>query len=863
MSEPVTTSVEKGSGRVKMSLVRRFFMIFACILSLMLLSLWGLPTAMEYAAASWLQKHGVKDAAIENIDLNLFRGTCSIEGLRAGEGLNVGHFSMQIDWQALLNHVVHIRALQVNKVAIDLTQKTETWQLADIQIPESEVDVEQNVAEDNSDKPWLIIIDDLVLSELDLRVTANDFSLDLPVKSLKLSLSGLHDNQQKIVHDIELGPTTFSGFKYKVNYQHLNSTGETSLSLLSSDLLQSMQSRKLALDLAELKVANDTDKALLSLLSLQLADVDVRGGKQFIVGSVDMHEVHVDKALTGNGAVALDRLHAEKIDVDMTGTVDLSTLKLDALSADGFAGDDHLRVKQLALSGFARAADETLSLGSLELQNSEFKQGKQSLGSIGHTTLERFSMRGVDTGAFKLLKLDAVQLPSNAQGNLGTIGSIQADTVMLDHNGLYRAKQLRFDDVNTTIVIQKDGTLAVLDAISKSQLASTAKPSTAKGSKKRSASSAGKAGKELDSVVVKKEPAKEPVVMIDEFIISAGSHIALHDLSVVPALNTEMRVQHFRFAPLDSSGKQAGQLDMQMQMGKSGALKVKGELLPAAGDALRTDLNVELKNYDLARLSGYIETDFGKSIKTGQFNLNSSMKIAKGSLDAKNRVLIRQLELGDSKQPGKPDMKLGMPVGAALNMLRDGRGDIDLEVPVSGKLDDPDISLNAIINKALLSSLSTGAMTYATLILQPYGSIILAADLASDLIAEAVKPKLTPVIFEELQTTLNPDMQDYVTKIAALLIKSDEFRLQICGVATRIEGEPVPRPPAVKGEAIKANPPQAKTDAALLHVGQLRSDAVMSALQAKGVTTDRLFTCRSNIDEAKLQAQPRVELILN
>ena len=863
MSEPVIASVDKDLNGAKSSLMRRFFMILLFILSSMLLSLWVLPSAMEYAAVSWLQKHGVKDATIENIDLNLFRGTFSIEGLRAGEGLKAEHLSLQVDWSALLNHVVHIRSLQLNKAAVDLTQNSETWQLADIQMPSTDLETDQVPAEEQGDSPWIIVVDDLLLSELNLRVTAHDFALEVPVQSLQLSLSDLHKQKQNIVHNIELGPTTFSGFTYKVNYQYLESSGEISLSLLSSDLLQSMQSRKLALKLDTLKVANDADKPLLSLLSLQFDDLEMRGGEEFVVESIDMHKMHIEKELTGTGSLALDRLHAGRIDVDLAGDINLSTLRLDALTADGFAGnDDHLRVKQILLSALTRTANETLSLASLKLQNVELKQGEQFVGAVANTTLEDFSMRGVDKGAFKLLKLDAVQLPSNAQGALGTIGSIQADRVMLDSGGLYRAKQLRFEDVNSTIIIQKDGTLAVLDAISKSLPASSAKPGPTKETAKPTASSVSKTEKEPDSAVVK-EAVKEPVVIIDAFIVSEGSHITLQDLSVVPALNTEMSVQHFRFAPLDSSGKQAGQLDMQVQMGKSGTLIVKGELLPAAGDALRTDLIVKLKNYDLARLSGYIETDFGKSIKTGQFNLDSSMKIAKGSLDTKNRVLIRQLELGDSKQPGKAALKLGMPVGAALNMLRDSRGDIDLDVPVSGKLDDPDISLNAIINKALLSSLSTGAMTYATLILQPYGSIILAADLASDLIAEAIKPKLTPIIFDELQSSLNPDMQDYITKIAALLIKSDEFRLQLCGVATRIEGEAVAQPPAAEGVTVQTELPQAKTDAELLMIGQSRSDVVMSALQAKGIPTDRLFTCRTNIDEAKLQAEPRVELILN
>jgi len=197
-------------------------------------------------------------------------------------------------------------------------------------------------------------------------------------------------------------------------------------------------------------------------------------------------------------------------------------------------------------------------------------------------------------------------------------------------------------------------------------------------------------------------------------------------------------------------------------------------------------------------------------------------------------------------------------------MLRDDRGDIEMEVSITGNLDDPNINLNAIINKALMSSLSTGAMTYATLVLQPYGSIILAADLASDLIKEAAKPKLTPIAFDDLYVSLNAQMADYTSKIAALLKKSAQFRVQICGIATRIEGEPVAMP-AVQGEgdpAVQA-PPQAKSDEELLQLAEARSDVVMAALKQHGITTERLFGCRAKIDESKLKAKPRVDLILD
>lgn len=281
-------------------------------------------------------------------------------------------------------------------------------------------------------------------------------------------------------------------------------------------------------------------------------------------------------------------------------------------------------------------------------------------------------------------------------------------------------------------------------------------------------------------------------------------------------------------------------------------------------------MHVVLKDGNLSRLSGYIEEDFGRSIKTGQFNLDSEIHIGNNRINAKNRMLIRKLELGGSKQADKAGKKVslagGMSIDMALDMLRDSDDNIELDMPVSGPLDDPDINPGDIINKALLSSLSTGAVTYAALILQPYGSMILAADIAKEFIEDAIKPKLTPIVFDERTVILSPQMTNYIAKIAILMKKKD-LRLQVCGFATRIEGEAVMQPVstdhAEQGKAMASVGNPVLDDTQLLELAQQRSDVVMAALRERNIVASRLFNCRPQIDESNNQVQPRVDLLLD
>jgi len=139
-------------------------------------------------------------------------------------------------------------------------------------------------------------------------------------------------------------------------------------------------------------------------------------------------------------------------------------------------------------------------------------------------------------------------------------------------------------------------------------------------------------------------------------------------------------------------------------------------------------------------------------------------------------------------------------------------------------------------------------MTYAKLLLQPYGAIYMAAEYAAGAASKASKPKLTPIQFAARSPLLTPEMSDYAGKIA-ILLKGKAFRLEICGIATRREG------------VSKRDKPM--TDEQLLSLAEARSDAVLKMIQEQGIDAGRLFHCRPAIDEKPGDALPRVDLILD
>ncbi len=899
-----------------------FVAVAVCAAAGIVLSL--LPYAIERGAVAWLQQHGVEDARIDNIDLNLFSGEATLEGLKSGDGLRIDHFSLDFDWLPLWRHIVHVRTLTLNASSLHLLQQQGIWQVAGITATGPS---DKSPVEDQQGALWRLVVDDLLLKDVKLQVKTDAFRSSVLLKSLRVSLSPLlqqvQQQQQRLSNSIEIGETSFSGFGYSAEVSGGKISGEVMLSLLSDDIPASVRSDKLAVALQGVKIRSAHDKRRISAAALTFDGIAVGGKGHLHIASVGLDHIRIIHALNGQGDVKLDRAAISGVDVrpgdQRKGAFSVASLALKGVLARGVDGRrQSLRLATMKLTGLkagidgrvsvakatlqqlkatdANAPRRTLQLASGKLSGLSLQSGKQLLlksmslskgdlyvqerptasspgrllGAFDQAELKQFMIGGAGSGGFESFQLAGVQLPEAGDKSLGSVGRIRASQARLAKDGTYHVKQLQLDRVQAQMIKRKNGWLMppemrANDTVLKKPVKKPVQKTTAK---------AGASGdQETSSQASNRSSAKKVTkgrVVIDEVVIGAGSRMALRDESVMPTLTTTLQLEQFRFAPLDSAGRQDGKLELKAKMDQSGSLRASGTLTPAAGDRLRADLHVSLHNIGLPRLSGYVENDLGRSIKTGQLNVDSDISIGRNKLQSKNKLLIRKLQLDAPTHPENvnqhPDLAGGMSIDMALGMLQDDRGDIALDVPVNGPLDDPDINLDHIINKALLVSLKTGAMTYAALALQPYGSIILLADVAGGLIKNAAKPTLTPIRFNERQKTLSAAMQAYIGKIAALMQKKD-FRLQVCGVATRIEGEVVMQPAvASSGQQVATHASvalPALNDAQLLALAQARSDLVVAALHERGIAANRLFNCSPAIDKAKVKAEPRVELLLD
>lgn len=139
------------------------------------------------------------------------------------------------------------------------------------------------------------------------------------------------------------------------------------------------------------------------------------------------------------------------------------------------------------------------------------------------------------------------------------------------------------------------------------------------------------------------------------------------------------------------------QIELDGRVDDYGMARMRGQLNPFALTE-QTDVTVAFKNLDLVSASPYSMKFAGYQIAEGKVSLDLDYQVRHGQLQGNNRMVLDQLTLGERSD--SPDA-LQLPLQLALALLKDADGRIDLGVPVTGNLDDPQFSYGAVVWKAI------------------------------------------------------------------------------------------------------------------------------------------------------------------
>ncbi len=187
-------------------------------------------------------------------------------------------------------------------------------------------------------------------------------------------------------------------------------------------------------------------------------------------------------------------------------------------------------------------------------------------------------------------------------------------------------------------------------------------------------------------------------------ITLAGGSVAFSDRFVKPNYSTDLselagRLGAFASASASAPGEAPQMADLELRGKAEGtaSVEISGQLNPLA-QPLALDIQGRMRDLELPPLSPYSVKYAGHAIERGKLAVDVNYRVQPdGQLTASNRVVLRQLAFGDAVE-GAP---ASLPVRLAAALLADRNGVIDVDLPISGSLNDPEFRLGSVIWRVL------------------------------------------------------------------------------------------------------------------------------------------------------------------
>ena len=158
-------------------------------------------------------------------------------------------------------------------------------------------------------------------------------------------------------------------------------------------------------------------------------------------------------------------------------------------------------------------------------------------------------------------------------------------------------------------------------------------------------------------------------------------------------------------------------VDVAAKLAANGPLSIKGTVNPLiAKPAL--DLTASAHDIELTNLTPYSAKYAGYPITKGKLNVDLHYKLDNDQLTANNHIFIDQLTFGDHVDNNTATK---LPVRFAISLLKNSKGEIDVNIPVSGSLSNPEFSIGGLIWHAVLNLLEKAVTAPFSLLANAFG----------------------------------------------------------------------------------------------------------------------------------------------
>lgn len=281
---------------------------------------------------------------------------------------------------------------------------------------------------------------------------------------------------------------------------------------------------------------------------------------------------------------------------------------------------------------------------------------------------------------------------------------------------LFSLKKISLSDFYARTILSEQGKLNLQDVlVSNGQAGKSVVP--AKDDNAQPATTVAKTTTSTAPVTSSAPAPGAAVIRIGQTILQRGN-INFTDNFVKPNYTANMTGMSGTIGSISSDNTQPASIDLRGKIDNDAPLQISGALNPLT-KPMFLDIKASANGVQLSRLTPYSAKYAGYPIVKGKLSMDVQYKIEDNKLVAQNDVRIEQLTFGDHVDG--PDVTK-LPVMLAVSLLKDRDGNINLNLPVTGSLSDPQFSIGGIILRVFVNLIVKAVTSPFALISSMFGS---------------------------------------------------------------------------------------------------------------------------------------------
>jgi outer membrane protein OmpA-like peptidoglycan-associated protein len=829
---------------------RRWTALGVTVLLIGSVIIFVLPPTIRWGIEKWLESHGRLEAQVENVDFNLFSGNLVVHSLlaeRNGEGgFRWARAALEIPFLRLVKKRIIFDNLSFTKARFSIVrEKNGDLYVAGFRFKKAAV----QSAPQQDESEWEIGFGNINLDHVSIRYRTPKFEREILIRSAHVdamhswnpSASGSFSAELAVGGGIiaiegsaqPYGPQASVKAQLDVRQVALDFAGPWMNSLEIKDVAGTFAANgSFSVILGERTTASWEGNLVLDGVTGGMAQVDLRP---------------FSATWEGSAYVALPTATTQAPHFTADGTITAKSPEVKVKARGLAAGADNLRIQGEFRHDTEKVPEDTgfLFVGEVQAEGLRISRTAETsaLVQVQRLTAERLHIAGSDrigVESATLVQSLFLERPADAPAadNLTHVlrltELVLRDIQMgLDEQHLSLGTAV-FQGAQGNLVRGEQGRFTFLERLSgQAQASSASRPSG-------------------------QTPPDEAVWTwaVGEARIGSDSGIRFIDRSVTPAVDMEVSNIDLRLENLNSASSDPATIELKAQIGDYASIQANGTILPLA-EKISMDIKGEVAQFMLPQVRGYARQRIGYTIQSGQLYADFHLLVEQSQMNSEIKLFIRKLELErlSEDDTGPMEEQLGMPLNAALDLLRNRAGDIRLRLPVTGTLAKPDLGMGDVIAKALRSATLTALKTAALSYFAPLG----AAYVAGKLLGKAMALRLNPIDFNAAQAQLDQSDRQYLDQVAEKLEDRPEAQLRICGKATAQDRLALAEKRKNEDDDAKKNNAPIISDDRLLDLARERAENTRNYLLERGIGSERLLICTPEI-ALDGEAQPQVEL---